>query len=376
MKILGTSLRLSLVVFAGIVSPLAMAGDSGWYLGGNVGQSRAKIDDERIIGSLLGGGFTTTSIIDDNRELAYKVFGGYQFNKYFALESGYFDMGEFGFTATTVPPGTLNGQMKLKGLNFDAVGMLPIANKFSAFGRIGVNYAETKSYFTGSGAIIAPANRSKRAANYKFGLGLQYDFTKSLGMRVEAERYRIDDSVGNKGDIDFISLGLVYRFFGETPAPAQPAVAQEPAAAPPPPPAPQPVAVARAAQPLRKVAFSADSLFDFDKSVVKPAGKASLDSLVEELKSINFDAITVIGHTDRIGTHAYNMKLSMRRAEAVKAYLVESSGIPASKIDTSGVNGSEPITKPGECTGKKSAALIVCLRPDRRVEVEVFGTKP
>lgn len=371
MKILGTSLKLGLVAFAGIVSPLAMAGDSGWYLGGNAGMSRAKIDDERIIGSLMGGGFATTSITNDEREFGYKLFGGYQFNKYFALESGYFDLGEFGFTATTVPPGPLVGEIKIKGLNFDTVGRLPITDRFSVFGRVGVNYAEARTSFTSGGGIIAPANRNKRAANVKYGLGLQYDFTDSLGLRAEMERYRIDDAIGNMGDVDLISIGLVYQFFGKTPAPVQRAATQEPAAA-----APEPAAVTRTPQPLRRVAFHADSLFDFDQSIVKPSGKATLDSLADELKEIDFDTISVTGHTDRIGSHAYNKKLSMRRAEAVKAYLVESAGISAGKIETKGVAGSEPVTKPGECKGKtRTKALIACLRPDRRVEVEVFGTK-
>ena len=83
----------------------------------------------------------------------YKLFGGYKFNKNFALEGGYFDLGKFGFTATTVPAGTLNGNIKLKGLNLDAVGILPIAEKFSAFGRVGLNYAQAKDSFTGTGAV-------------------------------------------------------------------------------------------------------------------------------------------------------------------------------------------------------------------------------
>jgi OOP family OmpA-OmpF porin len=125
-----------------------------------------------------------------------------------------------------------------------------------------------------------------------------------------------------------------------------------------------------------KVTFSADSLFDFDKSIVKPAGKQHLDKFAADLRGINYDVITVTGHTDRIGSYDYNMKLSTRRAEAVKAYLVESAGIPAGKIATRGTNGTDPVTKPGDCVGKKATPkLIACLQPDRRVEVEVSGTK-
>jgi OOP family OmpA-OmpF porin len=187
------------------------------------------------------------------------------------------------------------------------------------------------------------------------------------------ERYRIDDAVGNKGDIDLVSVGLVYRFGARTPAPVPRAAPPEPVATAPqpvvvtPPPVAPPAPVPPPPMPS-KVTFSADSLFDFDKANVKPAGKQELDKFSANLK--------VTGHSDRIGSHAYNLKLSTRRAEAVSAYLVASAGISASKISTRGVDGAEPVTKPGECVGKKaSQALITCLQPDRRVEIEVSGTR-
>ena len=375
MKLATTVLRFSLLTMGAMASSLAMADDSGWYVGGSLGQSRATIDDARIIGSLARAGLTTTSLIDDDRKLGYKVFGGYQFTKYFALESGYFDMGKFGFNATTSPPGTFSGELKLKGINLDTVGILPITDKFSALGRIGVNFSDVKSSFSSTGSVGTFPNQSKRAANYKLGLGLQYDFTPSFGMRVEAERYRINDAIGNRGDIDLLSAGLVYRF-GETPAPVQRVTTPEPVADAPAAAPQEQVAVAPTPQPLRKVTLSADSLFDFDKATVKPEGKQALDTLVADLRDVDFNAIIVTGHTDRIGSHAYNMKLSSRRAEAVKVYLVKSAGIPVDKISASGVDGADPVTKPDECKGtKKTKALIVCLQPDRRVEVEVTGRK-
>lgn len=379
MKLARASGRMSLVALAVIASPIATADDSGWYVGGNVGQSRAKIDDARITSGLLGGGFTTTSMTDDNRDTGYKLFGGYQFNDYFAVEGGYVNLGSFGFTSTTVPAGSLHGNIKLEGVNLDLVGILPITQRFSAFGRVGAFYADAKDNFTGAGLVnVTTPNPSKSDVNYKAGLGLQYAFTDSVGMRLEAERYRVNDAVGNKGDIDLFSVGLVYRFGEKKPAPAPRAAEPKPvavAAAPapepvvvaPPPPAPVPI----------KVVFTSDSLFGFDKSAVKPGGKKSLYKFAGDLKGNNFDVITVTGHTDRIGTHAYNEKLSLRRAEAVKAYLVTSAGIPADKITTRGMDGSDPITKPGECKGTKvTKKLIACLQPDRRVEVEVTGTKP
>jgi OOP family OmpA-OmpF porin len=366
----------TLAVLAITASPSVFADDFGWYAGFNGGQSRAKIADGRITDGLLGEGFTTTSISNDDRHLGFKVFGGYEFNRYFALEGGYFDLGRFGFTADTLPAGTLRGDIKIKGVNLDAVGMVPLSEKFSLFARAGLNYSEAKDSFAGTGlvAVINPEPH-KRDANYKFGFGAEYDFTRTVGMRIEAERYRIDDAVGNKGDVDLYSAGLVFRFGRSAPPPVArtvepaPVVAPvpEPEPAPPPPPAP----------PIRKrVSFSADSLFDFGKETVKPEGRRALDSFAAELKGAQFDVISVTGHTDRIGSHAYNMQLSLRRAEMVKSYLVEAAGIPADKVTVRGADGEDPVTKPDECPGQqRTPKLIACLQPDRRVDVEVVGTR-
>lgn len=375
MKLTRTTGQLSLAVLAVIASTCAMADDAGWYAGANVGQSRATIDDARITSNLLGNGFSSVSIADEDRDLGYKIFGGYQFNKNFALEGGYFDLGKFGFTATTVPAGTLNGNIKLKGLNLDAVGTLPITEKFSAFGRVGVNYAEATDAFTGAGSVsVTNPNPSKRDTNLKLGLGLQYAFNESLAMRAEVERYRINDAVGHQGDVDLVSVGLIYRFGAKTPAPVPRAVAPEPVAVAP---APQVVAVAPPPPPApMKVTFSADSFFDFNKATMKPAGQQALDKFAADLKGVSYDVIMVTGHSDRIGSHDYNMKLSTRRAEAVSTYLVTSAGIPADKIAVKGVDGADPVTKPGDCVGKKvTKKLIACLQPDRRVEIEVVGTR-
>src|SRR5674476_1657277 len=170
MKLARASGTLGLAALAVIASPFAVADDSGWYGGVNIGRSRANIDDERVTSGLVGQGSTTTSITDDNRDTGYKLFGGYKFNRNFALEGGYFNLGRFGYTATTVPAGTLSGNIKLQGLNLDAVGILPITEKFSAFGRVGMNYAEARDSFasTGNVPVLANPNPSKREANYKF----------------------------------------------------------------------------------------------------------------------------------------------------------------------------------------------------------------
>jgi OOP family OmpA-OmpF porin len=132
---------------------------------------------------------------------------------------------------------------------------------------------------------------------------------------------------------------------------------------------------AAAAKPAgEKITVAADALFDFNKAVLRPEGKAKLDDVVAKAKAIKLEVILAVGHTDRIGGDAYNQKLSEKRAAAVKEYLV-SKGIEANRVYTEGKGKKQPVTG-DKCKGnKKSAALVSCLQPDRRVDIEVVGTK-
>lgn len=123
-----------------------------------------------------------------------------------------------------------------------------------------------------------------------------------------------------------------------------------------------------------KITVAADALFDFDKAVLRPEGKAKLDDLAAKAEPLKLEAIIAVGHADRFGTAQYNQKLSERRAAAVKDYLI-GKGIAADRIYTEGKGSSQPVTKPDECKGKKSPKTIACLQPDRRVVIEVIGTK-
>ncbi len=374
-----TALRLlSLAGIGTLVASSAFAQESGYPYGGvSIGQSRAKIDEDRITANLRSLGLNTTAFMRDERDTGFKVFGGYQFNRYVALEGGYFNLGKFGFGATTVPAGTLNGQIKLQGVNLDVVGTLPLVGGLSAIGRVGAQYANARDTFSGSGVVrVLDPNPSKRAANYKVGVGLQYEINRAVLVRGEAERYRINDAVGNHGDVNLFSVSLVVPF-GRTPAPA-PRVVEAPQYVPP---APAPVAAVTSPAPApaparRRVTFSADSLFAFDQSTVSPEGKTALDAFARDTMETRYDLITVEGHTDRLGPQAYNQRLSTKRAEAVKSYLVTAGGLDAAKISAVGKDGSAPVTKPGDCKGNKpNPKLIACLQPDRRVVVEVTGTR-
>lgn len=142
-------------------------------------------------------------------------------------------------------------------------------------------------------------------------------------------------------------------------------------AAAPPPPAPAP---APAKMVAKSINFSADALFAFDKAVLKPEGKSELDNFARDLSGAQYEAIFVTGHTDRFGTNKYNQSLSERRAHAVKDYLV-SRDVPANRINADGKGETQPVTQAGDCKGAKSVKVIACLQPDRRVHVEVTGTK-
>jgi OOP family OmpA-OmpF porin len=369
----------------GAMTATTAGAQEAYYYGGlSLGQSRARIDEPRITATLLGAGLTTTSMTRDEHDTGYKVFGGYQFNKNLALEAGYFNLGKFGFTSTTVPAGALNGQIKLQGVNLDLVGTLPVVGGLSVIGRVGAQYAYARDTFSGSGAVsVLNTSPSKHAANYKFGAGLQYEVTPAFLVRAEAERYRINDAVGNRGDVNLFSVSLVIPI-GRTPTSAsRPARVAEVVPAPMPepvvvaiaPPAPAPAPVPVVAE-RRRVRFAADSLFTFDQSMLKPEGRAALDRFAKELNGTRFEVIKVEGHTDRLGSPSYNQALSLRRAKAVEQYLVAQGGVDAAKVSVVGQGESAPVTKPEDCRGSQpTARLIACLQPDRRVEVEVTGTR-
>src|SRR4051794_29823032 len=148
------------------------------------------------------------------------------------------------------------------------------------------------------------------------------------------------------------------------PPPAPPAPA--PRAAPAPAPAAAPPAAAVVPAPTsEKVTFAADAFFDFDKSVLKPEGRAKLDDLVSKMSGLNLEVIIAVGHTDSVGTDSYNQRLSIRRSEAVKSYLV-SKGVEKNRVYTEGKGEKQPVADNKTAEGRAK---------NRRVEIEVVGTR-
>lgn len=184
-----------------------------------------------------------------------------------------------------------------------------------------------------------------------------------------ASAQAVDNWRNANGDVWKSASGDCWRNASWTPATAAPGCGPAPVApkaveAPPAPaaaaPAPAPQAPAAS-----KVTYAADAFFDFDKATLKPAGKAKLDDLVGKVKGINLEVIIAVGHTDNVGSDVYNQKLSVKRAESVKAYLV-SKGIEKNRIYTEGKGEKQPVAdnKTTEGRGK-----------NRRVEIEVVGTR-
>ena len=153
MKTMNAMNATSAVLALMIGSAAVAADDAGWYIGANAGEARATIVESEVRSSLLASGFTMTAYDEDERHFGYKVFGGYQFSRFFAMEGGYFDLGKFSFDADTLPAGSLRGLIDVRGANFDLVGMLPFTDRFSAFVRGGANYAEVRDTFDATGAV-------------------------------------------------------------------------------------------------------------------------------------------------------------------------------------------------------------------------------
>lgn len=207
-----------------IVAAAAMAAITGvqaaepsasaiWYLGAGAGQARAKLNDSTVSTALAGTGASVATISRDETEASYKFYAGYQYNPYLAFEGGAFNLGSFTFGATTTPAGTLNGAVKnTVGANFDVLGTLPLAERFTLFARAGIQSSKTRDLFSATGLVLRAPTPSKNLTSYKAGAGAGFDFTRNVGMRAEWERYRVSDGYDGKMNVDVYSLNLLYKF--------------------------------------------------------------------------------------------------------------------------------------------------------------------
>jgi OOP family OmpA-OmpF porin len=176
----------------------------------------------------------------------------------------------------------------------------------------------------------------------------QFSNIAGCGYGTTADRISSPDDMAN-----FVKS--IFLTAGPPPAPKPVVVMPEPT---PPPPAPE------------HITLSADAFFDFNKAELRPRGQNLLSDIASRLQSAEYETITVVGHSDRLGSHAYNQKLSEKRAQVVADFLVE-HGVHAHTINVIGKGETEPVTTKDQCKNLKRKQLTECLQPDRRVDVDV-----
>ncbi len=189
------------------------AGNEGWYAGASLGQSVQRLGGSGLDSAFAGQGITTSTSMDRDTS-AWSLFAGYQLNPNFALEGGYVNLGRFHYSSTASAPAadTLSGDYGVRGLEGSALGILPFGSGWSAFGKLGLMYSDTRLN-AGSGGAVAVSDESHRGTDPLLGAGLSYDLTQNVSLRGEWTRYfGVGDSATGKGDIDRYSVGVAYRF--------------------------------------------------------------------------------------------------------------------------------------------------------------------
>lgn len=287
---------------------------------------------------------------------AYGVFGGYQITDNLAVEAGY----EYFGRAKTKTNGEQYFRHTAHGTTLALKGSYPVLADLDVYGRVGAALIRSDYKFTDVGNVGKYHNLKVSPV---FAAGVEYAILPELALRAE---YQWVSRVGNLGkavekadgvrgteyspDIGSVSLGLSYRF-GQGAAPA---------------PAPEVV--------NKTFNLNSDVTFAFAKADLKPQAQGVLDGIYGEIAQVNNANVKVAGYTDRIGSDAYNQKLSQKRAETVANYLV-AKGVSQNAISATGYGKANPVTG-NKCDAVKGRkALIACLADDRRVEIAVSGTK-
>ncbi|MDZ7870657.1 MAG: OmpA family protein [Rheinheimera sp.] len=315
-----------------------------WYGGASVGESRLSIDTSQLERDMQAQGLPLASLSRNTNDTGYKIYAGTSLNDYLALEGGYFRLGEVDFSAVTAatPGGStypLAGHLRDQGANLDLVARMLLSSAFAVTARLGLTYNDTDSRLDYQRPIkLDQYDRSKHYLKHKFGAGLEYQLTPAWGMRLELERYRLDDIWGDQGDMKLLSLGLVYQY-GQHTAYAEPTAAPTPTTAPEPYADPPPPAAPEAAPVLIELA---DVHFEFNQSALTPAAKTILAQHIATLKAQPDSRVQIAGYTSASGTDAYNQQLSERRAQAVLDYLTNAGGLTPARLTSIGYGEASP----------------------------------
>ncbi|MGL4861391.1 MAG: porin OmpA, partial [Enterobacteriaceae bacterium] len=305
--------------------------------------------------------------LTDTDQWGAGAFAGYQYNQYLGFELGYDWLGRMDSASrNNFPAGkSYNGKYDAQGIQLTTRLSYPIMQDLDIYTRLGgfmyraaVSYKDTSS--------VNNSGNSWSKTDYGFAplaaAGVEYAINDDWAVRMD---YQWIWHLGDKSNIDtkpsnsMLSVGGIYRF-GRAESYVAPAPAPAPAAEP----------------QVTRFTLTSDVLFNFNKATLKPEGQQALDQLYSQITQANPQTGTavVVGYTDRIGSEHYNLKLSEDRARHVMDYLV-SKGIPADRITARGMGKANPVTGSTCDSIRNRNALIECLAPDRRVEIEVTGTK-
>jgi OOP family OmpA-OmpF porin len=199
-------LAAGLLALGGLVAAFPALAQSGLYIGGSAGKS--DIDDEIAIPYLITSGTV------DGKSSGFKIFGGYQFSEYFGLDLAYVDLGKARYSGSYFGTPVTGGSVDVWGLNFSAVGTLPVGAGFAVFGKLGLfAWEATARDTTGN----YPFRSTEYGGDFSLGVGFSYNFTKNISARMEWERFGLGGGGGydyniDLGRVDFLSLGMAYKF--------------------------------------------------------------------------------------------------------------------------------------------------------------------
>ena len=293
----------------------------------------------------------------------YGVFGGYQIlnqdNLGLAVELGYDDFGR----AKGRKEGKTVAKHTNHGAHLSLKGSYEVLNGLDVYGKAGVALVRSdyKFYNAANGARNHEAGRHSLRTSGLFAVGAEYAVLPELAVRLEyqwltrvgkyREQNRPNSAINYNPWIGSINAGISYRFGqGAAPVVAAPEVVS------------------------KTFNLNSDVTFAFGKANLKPQAQAALDGIYGEIAQVNSAKVAVAGYTDRIGSDAFNVKLSQQRAETVANYFV-AKGVSADAISATGYGKANPVTGATCDQVKGRKALIACLAPDRRVEIAVNGTK-
>lgn len=353
---------IALVVAGLAAASVAQAApqENTFYAGVKAGQASFHdgISKNSVIASKLGANYGY-----NRNSFTYGVFGGYQIlnrdNLGLAVELGYDDFGR----AKARQAGKTVAKHTNHGTHLSLKGSYEVLNGLDVYGKAGVALVRSdyKFYDAANGARKHADGRHSLRTSGLFAVGAEYAVLPELAVRLEYQwltrvgKYRTQET--NNSSVDYnpwigsINAGVSYRFGqGAAPVVAAPEVVS------------------------KTFNLNSDVTFAFGKANLKPQAQAALDGIYGEIAQVNSAKVAVAGYTDRIGSDAFNVKLSQQRAETVANYFV-AKGVSADAISATGYGKANPVTGATCDQVKGRKALIACLAPDRRVEIAVNGTK-